>query len=104
MNVTETGPGELRVFKMMSKLMDARLWGWCRTGRSGGQQAAGLGESKQPPGRSKGAVCVSCSVVSDSAAPYTVAHQVPLSMGFSRQEHWSGLPFPSPKGTIDPGY
>ena len=28
--------------------------------------------------------------------PWTVAHQAPLSMGFSRQEHWSGLPFPSP--------
>ena len=27
---------------------------------------------------------------------WTVAHQVSLSMGFSRQEHWSGLPFPSP--------
>ena len=29
--------------------------------------------------------------------PWTVAHQAPLSMEFSRQEHWSGLPFPSPK-------
>ena len=28
--------------------------------------------------------------------PWTVAHQAPLSMGFSRREHWSGLPFPSP--------
>ena len=28
--------------------------------------------------------------------PWTVACQVPLSMGFSRQEYWSGLPFPSP--------
>ena len=28
--------------------------------------------------------------------PYTTAHQAPLSLGFSRQEHWSGLPFPSP--------
>ena len=30
------------------------------------------------------------------ATPWTVAYQVPLSMGFSRQEYWSGLPFPSP--------
>ena len=30
------------------------------------------------------------------ATPYTAAHQVPPSLGFSRQEHWSGLPFPSP--------
>ena len=28
--------------------------------------------------------------------PETVAYQAPLSLGFSRQEHWSGLPFPSP--------
>ena len=28
--------------------------------------------------------------------PYTAAHQAPLSLGFSRQEHWRGLPFPSP--------
>ena len=30
------------------------------------------------------------------STPWTVAHQAPLSMGFSRQEYWSGLPFPSP--------
>ena len=39
---------------------------------------------------------VSCSVVSDSATPQIIAHQAPLSKGFSRQEYWSGLPFPSP--------
>ena len=30
------------------------------------------------------------------ATPYTADHQAPLSLGFSRQEYWSGLPFPSP--------
>ena len=30
------------------------------------------------------------------ATPEMTAHQAPLSLGFSRQEHWSGLPFPSP--------
>ena len=30
------------------------------------------------------------------ATPQTEAHEAPLSLGFSRQEHWSGLPFPSP--------
>ena len=30
------------------------------------------------------------------ATPQTAAHEAPLSLGFSRQEHWSGLPFPSP--------
>ena len=34
---------------------------------------------------------------------WTVAHQAPLSMGFSRQEYWSGLPFPSPEDLPDPG-
>ena len=34
--------------------------------------------------------------MSDSVRPQTSAHQAPLSLGFSRQEHWSGLPFPSP--------
>ena len=33
--------------------------------------------------------------------PQTAAHQAPLSMGFSRQECWSGLPFPSPLGSAD---
>ena len=35
--------------------------------------------------------------------PWTVAHQAPLSMGFFRQEYWSGLPFPPPGGLPDPG-
>ena len=40
-------------------------------------------------------VCVrACSVVSDSATPWTVSCQAPLSMGFPRQEYWSGLPLP----------
>ena len=34
--------------------------------------------------------------------PWTVAHQAPLSMGFSRQEYWCGLPFPSPGDLPDP--
>ena len=46
---------------------------------------------------------VSCSVVSNSATPWTVAHQAPLSMEFSRQEYWSGLPCPSPGDLPDPG-
>ena len=35
--------------------------------------------------------------------PWTVARQAPLSMGFSRQENWSGLPFPPPRDLPDPG-
>ena len=37
------------------------------------------------------------------ATPWTVAHQAPLSMGFSRQEYWSGLPCPSPGDLPKPG-
>ena len=36
------------------------------------------------------------SCVQLCATPWTAAHQAPQSLGFSRQEHWSGLPFPSP--------
>ena len=39
----------------------------------------------------------------DSVTPWTVARQAPLPMGFSRQEYWSGLPFPSPGDLLDPG-
>ena len=37
------------------------------------------------------------------ATPWTVAPQAPLSMGFSRQEHWTGLPFPTPGDLPDSG-
>ena len=47
---------------------------------------------------------VSRSVVSDFLRPpWTVAHQAPLSMEFSRQEYWSGQPFPSPEHLPIPG-
>ena len=45
----------------------------------------------------------SLSCVRLFATPWTVAHKAPLSMGFSRQEYWSGLPFPSPGDLPDPG-
>ena len=48
-------------------------------------------------------VSVSSSVVFDSATPWTVTCQAPLSTAFSRQEYWSGLPFPSPGDLPDPG-
>ena len=41
--------------------------------------------------------------MSDFATPWTVAYQAPPSMEFSRQEYWSGLPFPSPGDLPDPG-
>ena len=47
-----------------------------------------------------GLVTKSCLTL---ATPWTVACQAPLSMGFSRQEYWSGLPFPSPEDLPDLG-
>ena len=47
-----------------------------------------------------GLVTKSCPTL---VIPWTVAHQAPLPMGFSRQEYWSGLPFPSPGDLPDPG-
>ena len=46
---------------------------------------------------------LACSVLFDSATPWTVARQAPLSVGFSRQEFWSGLPFPTPGDLSNPG-
>ena len=47
-----------------------------------------------------GLVTKSCPTL---ATQWTVACQIPLSMGFPRQEYWSGLPFPSPGDLWDPG-
>ena len=47
-----------------------------------------------------GLVSKSCPIL---ATLWTVACQAPLSMGFSRQEYWSGLPFPSPGDLPNPG-
>ena len=47
-------------------------------------------------------VCA-CSVAYDSATPWTVACQAPLSKEFSRQDYWSGLPFPPPWDLLHPG-
>ena len=46
---------------------------------------------------------LSGSVVSESATPWSAARQALLSMGFSRQEYWSGLPFAPPGDLPDPG-
>ena len=44
--------------------------------------------------------CQLCLTLRD---PWTIPHQAPLSMGSSRQEYWSGLPFPSPRDLPNPG-
>ena len=58
------------------------------------------GNAKECSSESESEVAQSCPTLCD---PWTVAHQAPPSMGFSRQEYWSGLPFPSPGDLPDPG-
>ena len=55
------------------------------------------------PQTSGGIEVKSLSRVRLFATPWTVAYQASPSMGFSRQEYWSGLPFPSPGKLSDPG-
>ena len=56
------------------------------------------------PGRSMHAYMLSrLSCIQLFVIPWTIACQAPLSMGFSRQEYWSGLPFLSPGDLPDPG-
>ena len=52
--------------------------------------------------KSESEVAQSCLTL---ATPWTAAHQAPLSMGFSRQEYWSGVPLPSPSvGAVRQNY
>ena len=48
-------------------------------------------------------VCVPAQSYPTLCKPVAVAHKAPLFMEFSRQEYWSGLPFPPPGGLPDPG-
>ena len=56
-----------------------------------------------PPGNHQGFIQAASVMSKSSATLRTVACQAPLSEGFSRQEYWSGLPFPPPGGLPDPG-
>ena len=59
--------------------------------------------TEEPGGLQSSVVLSHLSRVRLFVTLWTVAHQAPLSMGFSRQEYWSGLPFPSPGDLPDPG-
>ena len=91
---------------------DVHWWGQARAVRPGGMQSlVNKWKAMKRKGRKAGQRCCggrtdsvhawwwwwfSCSVVSDSYDPMTVAHQAPLSVGLSRQESCSGVPLPSP--------
>ena len=64
------------------------------------RKAGLLGPRKERKERKKGK---SLSCVQLLATSWTIAYQGPLSMGFPRQEYWSGLPFPSPGDLPNPG-
>ena len=53
------------------------------------------GKSQEGHEQGKRVICLPCEISGNSANPWTIAHQAPLSMEFSRQEYWSGLPFPT---------
>ena len=59
--------------------------------------------NSQDTGMDEDVLFCALSVISDSATPWTVARQAPLSMRFFRQEYWIGLPFPSPGDLSNPG-
>ena len=70
-------------------------------GDGGGLDGSGRDDQGQTLGGGGGGVVAkSCPTL---ATPWTVARQASLSMGFSRQEYWSGLPFPSPGDLPDSG-
>ena len=63
----------------------------------------GKPQSNYTPVKNKfSSVQFSCSVMSNSAISWTAAHQASLPMEFSRQEYWSGLPFPASRNLSDP--
>ena len=76
-----------------------REWGSETWNMKGGAPVQGMWRRKNHCGH----VCLlSHSVVSDSLRPHTIAHQAPLSMGFSSQEYWCGWPSPTLGDLPDP--
>ena len=71
--------------------------------KQGGGKSAELQINMTKPGQGwwRGGVII--IHLGSHATPWTVTHPVPLCIGFSRQEHWNGLPFPSPGDLPDPG-
>ena len=90
------------------KAVGQRASGGAGLGGGGGRSPArGQGRAPVLAASEEASPCCVCVlgrlVVSDSMTPCAVACQAPLSMGFSRQESWSGLPFPSPRDLPNSG-
>ena len=80
-------------------LVDRKLGVDGRTGNSSLKSSSKVSLQPATLGGGGGLVAKSCAIL---ATPWAVARQAPLSMGFSRQEYWSGLPFPSPEDLPNP--
>ena len=74
---------EIRVYSLFSQMFNVRL-----TGPNDGKTI-------------EMSLVHECSVISNSATPLTVAHQIPLSMEFSKQGYLSALPFPTPEDLLE---
>ena len=77
--------------------------GNCCTLLEGGDDGKHYGDPQNIKNRTTISKVKSLSRVRLFVTPWTVAYQAPPSMRFSRQEYWSGLPFPSPGNLPDPG-
>ena len=95
---TTTGTGKLLQRSSVSCLENPR------DGEAWWAAAHGVAQSRTWLKRPSSSSSVSRSVcVGLCVTPRTVAHQAPLSVGFSTQQYWSGLPFPSPEDLPNPG-
>ena len=112
--------GQIRSVGRMNEKLDFAFWFWpqreqdgrrsCKKGENHESRRAHRGcLDTQPQNRGRygeylcgggGLVAKSCLTLS---IPWTLACQAPLSMGFSRQGYWTGLPFPSPGDLPNPG-
>ena len=77
--------------------------GWGKWGSDEGSQKVQPSSYTQCQGCNVSLLFTCCHRLRLFVTPWTVARQAPLSVGFSRQEYWSGLPFPPPGDLPDPG-
>ena len=85
---------EYDILGELNKASEAEVSNFCRWGEVATESQRGLFSHVH--------LCM-LSQIQPIVIPWTIAHQAPLSMGFSRQEYWSGLLFPLPGNLSDPG-
>ena len=79
---------------------------WIEVYKESLHRVLGTHFSQDPAVQHPRSICVCACVLTHVqliATPWTVIHQAPLSMGFSKQASWSGLPVPTPEDLLDPG-